>query len=51
MRLCQASATDSEWLRQVFERISRPFGSRISAQPGGTLTLHPPAADPGPRIR
>ncbi|MFI5062662.1 MAG: CapA family protein [Streptosporangiales bacterium] len=51
MRLCQASATDSEWLRQVLERISRPFGSRISAQPGGTLTLHPPAADPGPHLR
>ena len=44
MRLRQASAADTEWMRQVLGRISQDFGSRFSHQPDGTLTLHPRAA-------
>jgi len=45
MRLHQASTADTEWVQRVLERISCRFGSRISHQPDGTLTLQPPAAD------
>jgi len=41
MRLHHASAADSQWMQAVLERISHPFGSRISHQPDGTLILHP----------
>lgn len=43
MQLRQASTADTEWLRRVLGRISQGFGSRISCQPDGTLTLQPPA--------
>ncbi len=41
MQLRQASTADSRWLRTVLERISHRFGSEISHQPDGTLTLRP----------
>jgi poly-gamma-glutamate synthesis protein (capsule biosynthesis protein) len=45
MRLRHAATPDSTWMRAALERISHRFGSRISHQPDGTLTLHPPARD------
>jgi poly-gamma-glutamate capsule biosynthesis protein CapA/YwtB (metallophosphatase superfamily) len=39
MRLCPASREDSGWLREVLERSSRGFGTRIRAGPGTTLAL------------
>jgi poly-gamma-glutamate capsule biosynthesis protein CapA/YwtB (metallophosphatase superfamily) len=41
MRLRHASTADGQWMRAALERISRRFGSQISHQPDGTLTLHP----------
>ncbi len=43
MRLQRANTADSQWLRQVLERISRDFGTRISRQPDGTLILPGPS--------
>jgi poly-gamma-glutamate capsule biosynthesis protein CapA/YwtB (metallophosphatase superfamily) len=45
MRLRHASTADTQWMQAMLERISRPFGSRISHQPDGTLILQPPASD------
>jgi poly-gamma-glutamate synthesis protein (capsule biosynthesis protein) len=45
MRLRHAATPDGTWMRAALERISHRFGSRISHQPDGTLTLHPPARD------
>jgi poly-gamma-glutamate capsule biosynthesis protein CapA/YwtB (metallophosphatase superfamily) len=39
MRLCRALPADSQWLAMTLDRISRPYGSRIGLEPGGTLTL------------
>jgi poly-gamma-glutamate synthesis protein (capsule biosynthesis protein) len=39
MRLCRAGPVDSQWLATTVDRISRPYGSRIDLEPGGTLTL------------
>jgi poly-gamma-glutamate synthesis protein (capsule biosynthesis protein) len=39
MRLHHAAATDSRWLAATLDQISRPWGSRIGLEPGGTLTL------------
>jgi poly-gamma-glutamate synthesis protein (capsule biosynthesis protein) len=39
MRLCRAGPADSLWLATTLDRISRPYGSRIDLEPGGTLTL------------
>jgi poly-gamma-glutamate synthesis protein (capsule biosynthesis protein) len=41
MRLHHADSADSQWLRAVLDRISRPFGTRIDLQPDGMLTIHP----------
>jgi poly-gamma-glutamate capsule biosynthesis protein CapA/YwtB (metallophosphatase superfamily) len=45
MRLRHASTADTQWMQAMLERISRPFGSRISHQPDGALILQPPASD------
>jgi poly-gamma-glutamate capsule biosynthesis protein CapA/YwtB (metallophosphatase superfamily) len=45
MRLRHAATADSEWMRAALERVSHRFGSRISYQPDGTLTLQPPPSD------
>ena len=45
MRLRHASAADSAWLADVLNGVSRRFGSQISHQPDGALTLRPPPAD------
>jgi poly-gamma-glutamate capsule biosynthesis protein CapA/YwtB (metallophosphatase superfamily) len=47
MRLCHASAPDSEWLRAVLETVSHDFGSRISREPDGVLVLRLPATASG----
>jgi len=39
MRLGRARPTDAEWLATVLERISRPFGARVTLEPGGALAL------------
>ena len=39
MQLRRASAADSEWLRAVLDRVSRPLESRVVEDPEGTLTL------------
>ncbi len=39
MRLCHASAADSQWLADTLDRVSRRFGSRVEGRPGGTLEL------------
>ena len=41
MRLRHASSTDSQWMQAALERISQPFGTRISHRPDGTLMLQP----------
>ena len=45
LRLCHPAAADSQWLRAALDRASHRFGSRISQQPDGSLTLLPPAGD------
>lgn len=42
MRLEHASREDSLWLRGVLDRVSHRFGSRVDADPDGTLTLRVP---------
>jgi poly-gamma-glutamate capsule biosynthesis protein CapA/YwtB (metallophosphatase superfamily) len=39
MRLRRAGSADAEWLAMALEQISRPFGSRITLEPAGTLAL------------
>ena len=39
MRLHHAGQADSQWLAMTLDRISRPYGSRIDREPGGTLNL------------
>ena len=39
MRLHQAGPADSKWLAAILDQISRDGGSRISLDPGGTLSL------------
>lgn len=39
MQLRHASARDSEWLRALLDRVSRPFASHVVYGPEGTLTL------------
>ena len=39
MQLRRARPADSQWLATTVDRISRPYGSRIGLEPGGTLTL------------
>jgi poly-gamma-glutamate capsule biosynthesis protein CapA/YwtB (metallophosphatase superfamily) len=39
MRLQHAAAADSQWLATTLDQCSRPYGSRIGLEPGGTLTL------------
>jgi poly-gamma-glutamate capsule biosynthesis protein CapA/YwtB (metallophosphatase superfamily) len=41
MRLCPPSSTDRAWLREVLDRISRPFHSRVAIDDAGLLTLSP----------
>jgi poly-gamma-glutamate synthesis protein (capsule biosynthesis protein) len=41
MRLNQAPAADGQWLREVLDRISHGFGSRIDLRPDGILALRP----------
>ena len=41
MRLRHAGTADGQWMRAALERTSRRFGSQISHQPDGTLTLRP----------
>jgi poly-gamma-glutamate synthesis protein (capsule biosynthesis protein) len=38
-RLQRASAQDTGWLREVLDRESRPFGSRVAMGPGGELEV------------
>jgi poly-gamma-glutamate synthesis protein (capsule biosynthesis protein) len=37
--LRRASEADTEWMREVLDRISRDFGQRVEQGPGGSLTL------------
>lgn len=37
--LRRASEADTEWMREVIDRISRDFGQRVERGPGGSLTL------------
>jgi hypothetical protein len=39
MRLHRARLADSQWLATILDQISRPYGSLIGLEPGGTLTL------------
>ena len=39
MRLHQARPADSKWLATILGQISRPFGARITREPGGALVL------------
>jgi poly-gamma-glutamate synthesis protein (capsule biosynthesis protein) len=39
MRLTLASHEDSQWVREILDRISRVFGSRIDLDPDGMLGL------------
>ena len=39
MQLRRARPADSQWLATTLDQISRPYGSRIGLEPGGTLTL------------
>lgn len=41
MRLRNASREDSDWLHGVLTRSSREFGTRITRDPRGDLTVHP----------
>jgi poly-gamma-glutamate capsule biosynthesis protein CapA/YwtB (metallophosphatase superfamily) len=41
MRLHASSSTDSAWLRVTLDHVSRPFGSRITLDPDGMLTVRP----------
>ena len=38
-RLNRASAADAGWLQRVLDRESRPLGSRVEAEPDGSLVL------------
>lgn len=38
-RLSRASAADTRWLREVLDREGRRLGSRVEAEPGGSLVL------------
>jgi poly-gamma-glutamate synthesis protein (capsule biosynthesis protein) len=40
MRLQRAEESDIEWVRNVLDRISRPFGVRIERRSGYPLTMH-----------
>ncbi|MFI2644314.1 CapA family protein [Streptomyces sp. NPDC018610] len=44
MRLEHASSKDTEWLREVLDRHSRRFGTRVGGGPDGTLALRPSRA-------
>ena len=39
MRLERAAAEDVDWLRATLDRMSRPYGARVTAATGGDLTL------------
>jgi poly-gamma-glutamate synthesis protein (capsule biosynthesis protein) len=39
MRLCHASTPDAEWMRDVLNRVSSRFGTRIDLQADGMLSL------------
>ena len=39
MRLHRARPADSTWLATILGQISRPFGTRITREPGGALVL------------
>ena len=39
MRLHRARPADSTWLATILGQISRPFGARITREPGGALVL------------
>ena len=39
MRLEHAGSEDSKWLAAILDQISRVYGSRISLEPGGALSL------------
>ncbi|MFG2330796.1 CapA family protein [Streptomyces sp. NPDC048604] len=41
LRLEHASAGDGQWLHEVLDRISRPFGVRVELAPDGTPTARP----------
>lgn len=43
MRLQRASQTDTEWLRNTIERISRRFGIRVVTRPDNLLEVVPAA--------
>lgn len=47
MRLEHASAEDTAWLRDVLDRISRDFATRVDREPDGTLTVRPLRAAQG----
>lgn len=42
-RRMRASPADREWLREVLDEISQPFGCRIGREPDGALIMRPPA--------
>jgi len=35
----RAAAADTRWLREVLDREGRRLGSRVEAEPGGSLAL------------
>lgn len=41
MRLERATAEDARWVRDVLDRISRAYGSRVERSPDDTLTVRP----------
>jgi len=41
MRLERVRAEDARWVRDVLDRISRAYGSRVERNPDDTLTVRP----------
>lgn len=39
-RLCRAAAEDAAWLHGTLDRHSAPFGTRLTLEADGTLTVH-----------
>jgi poly-gamma-glutamate synthesis protein (capsule biosynthesis protein) len=46
MRLARASQLEATWLRDTLDRVSAPFGTRVTLEPDNRLTV---AGNPAPR--
>jgi poly-gamma-glutamate synthesis protein (capsule biosynthesis protein) len=44
--LRRTAEADTEWMREVLDRISRDFGQRVERGPGGSLTLRMGSPEP-----